>query len=348
MKHYHYTSTAPLEGLPGAVFGLALRESPVPTPGPGEVLVRMRASALNFADLVFLHGSVPQVDGVVPLLDGAGEIATVGDGVDGWRSGDKVIVHPHRKWIAGEPCPEHYGEVLGSLVDGTLAEYALMPAEALVAMPAHLSFAEAAALPCAGLSAWNSILGGPPARRPCLPGETVLVQGTGGVSLFALQFAKLAGCRVIATTSTAAKAELLQRMGADAVVNYRENPQWSDAVLAATNGRGVDLVVEVGGPNTLAQSIRSVRVGGRIAMIGIVGGLGSIDYLHLLPVIERALTLFANAMGSRADLSAMLRAVAQHRLRPVIDREFPFAQATQAVQHFAARGHIGKVVITHD
>lgn len=261
------------------MFGLLVRESSVPEPGPGQVLVRMRASALNFADLIFLRGSAPQVEDVVPLLDSAGE---------------------------------------------------------------------AAALPCAGLTAWNSILGGPPARRPCLPGETVLVQGTGGVSLFALQFARLAGCRVIATTSTAEKEAFLRRLGADTIINYRDNPHWGDLVLDATAGRGVDLAVEVGGPNTLPQTIRCVRVGGRIALIGIVGGLGSVDYLHLLPVIERALTLFANAMGSRDDLAAMLRAIGQHRLRPVIDREFPFDQAKQALQYFATRNHVGKVVITHD
>lgn len=347
MKSYHFTPDAPLDGVPGARFGIALRESPIPEPGPGQVLMRVRASALNFTDLIFLHGRLPQVAGRVPLLDGAGEIAGVGPGVNGWKIGDRVIAHPHQNWQAGEPRPEAYGNVLGSLVDGTLTEYALMPADMVVSMPGHLSFEEAASLPCAGLTAWNSILGGPPARRPCVPGDTVLVQGTGGVSLFVLQFAKLAGCRVIATTSTAAKAELLKKMGADAVINYVATPEWSAPVKEITRGRGVDLVVEVGGPSTLPQSIQSLRVGGRLALIGIVGGMGSLDYMHLLPIIEKALTVFANAMGSRADLESMLRMIGQHELRPVVDRVFPFDQAGDAFRHFASRAHIGKVVIAH-
>ncbi|QDX80744.1 hypothetical protein B9N43_05485 [Denitratisoma sp. DHT3] len=347
MKSFHFTPDAPLDGVPGATFGIELRESAIPKPGPGQVLVRMRASALNFTDLIFLHGRLPQVAGRVPLLDGAGEIAAVGAEVSSWRDGDRVIAHPHQNWLAGEPRPEAYGNVLGSLVDGTLRQYALMPADAVVAMPGHLSFEEAASLPCAGLTAWNSLLGGPPARRPCVPGDTVLVQGTGGVSLFVLQFAKLAGCRVIATTSTAAKADMLKRMGADAVINYVEHPAWSTQVLELTGGRGVDLVVEVGGPNTLPQSIRSMRVGGRLTLIGVVGGMGSLDYVHLLPIIEKALTVFANAMGSRADLEAMLRMIAQHKLRPTLDRVFPFERAGDAFRHFASRAHVGKVVISH-
>lgn len=347
MKSYRFTAGKPLEGVPGATFGIEPCETAIPQPHPGQVLVRVRASALNFTDLLFLHGSLPRVAGVVPLLDGAGEIAAVGADVSGWQAGDRVIVHPHRGWLAGEPRPEHYGSVLGCQVDGTLTEYALMPADGIVPMPAHLSFEEAASLPCAGLTAWNSLLGGPPARRPCVPGDTVLIQGTGGVSLFVLQFARLAGCRVIATTSTAAKAELLRRMGADAVIDYVDNPAWSAQVLELTQGQGVDLVVEVAGPSTLAQSIRSLRIGGRLALIGVVGGMGSVDYVHLLPIIEKALTVFANAMGSRADLQAMLRMIGQHGLRPTLDRVFPFEQAADAFCHFASRTHIGKVVISH-
>lgn len=347
MRSYRYTPDAPLAGVSGARFGIELRESSIPEPGPGQVLVRVRASALNFTDLIFLHGRLPQAAGLIPLLDGAGEIAATGPGVECWKQGDRVIAHPHQNWLAGEPRPECYGHVLGSLIDGTLAEYVLMPSDGVVAMPAHLSFEEAASLPCAGLTAWNSILGGPPARRPCVPGDTVLVQGTGGVSLFVLQFAKLAGCRVIATTSTAAKAALLKRMGADAVINYLETPEWSTPVRELTQGRGVDLVVEVGGPNTLPQSIRSLRVGGRLALIGIVGGMGSLDYVHLLPIIEKALTVFANAMGSRADLESMLRMISLHQLRPTLDQVFPFERADDAFRHFASRAHVGKVVITH-
>ena len=327
--------------------GIELRESETPQPGPGQVLLRIRASALNFADLTFLAGRLPNAEGLVPLLDGAGEIAALGPGVSRWRVGDRVIANPHQNWLAGEARPPSYGQVLGGTVDGMLRDHAVLPETGLAAMPAHLSFEEAAALPCAGLTAWNSILGGPPNKRPCVPGETVLVQGTGGVALFLLQFAKLAGCRAIALTSSQPKAELLRSMGADAVINYVETPDWSRPVLELAGGTGVDLVVELGGPGTLPQSIAVTRPGGRIALIGVVGGLGSIDYENLLPIITKALTVFANSMGSLADLENMSRAIEIHGLRPTLDRTFGFEEAPEAFRHFAARSHVGKVVISH-
>lgn len=348
MQSYHLSTSAPSLEIHGARLGLVLRESPNPEPGPGEVLVRVRASALNFADLSFLSGHLPHSEGLIPLLDGAGEVIAVGPGVSCWREGDRVIANPHQNWLAGELRPPHYGAVLGGMIDGMLRDHALVPETGLAAMPAHLSYEEAAALPCAGLTAWNSLMGGPPQKRPCAPGDTVLVQGTGGVALFLLQFAKLAGCRAIALTSTSEKMDFLRQRGADAVINYRETPQWSEPVLALTQGRGVDLAVELGGPGTLPESIKSVRPGGRLALIGLVGGLGSVDYLDMLPVIHKALTIFANSMGSLADLEDMLRAVGQHQLRPHIDRVFSFAEAPAAYRHFAGRGHIGKVVIRHD
>jgi NADPH:quinone reductase-like Zn-dependent oxidoreductase len=345
---YHLSANAPALDIPGAALGLAQRESDTPEPGPGQVLVRLRASALNYADLSFLAGHMPHAEGLIPLLDGAGEVAAVGPGVQRWQAGDRVIANPHQNWLAGELRPPNYGAVLGGMIDGTLRDYALVPETGLAATPEHLSDEEAAALPCAGLTAWNSIMGGPPHRRVCAPGESVLVQGTGGVALFLLQFAKLAGCRAIALTSTAEKAEFLRELGADAVINYRENPAWGDSVVELTGGRGVDLAVELGGPGTLPESIKAVRPGGRLALIGIVGGMGSVDYLHMIPIIHKALTLFANSMGSLADLENMLQAVSLHQLRPHIDRVFAFDEAAEAYRYFAGRGHIGKVVIRHD
>ncbi len=348
LQSYHFSARAPSLGIPGTALGIEPRQSPLPEPGPGQVLMRVRASALNFADLTFLSGHLPQAEGLIPLLDGAGEVVATGPGVSRWQVGDRVTANPHQNWLAGEPRPPNYGAVLGGMIDGMLRSHALMPETGLAATPTHLSDEEAAALPCAGLTAWNSLMGGPPHKRACVPGESVLVQGTGGVALFLLQFARLAGCRVIALTSTAEKMALLRELGADTVINYRETPQWGDAVLAATQGRGVDLAVELGGPGTLPQSIHCVRPGGRLALIGMVGGMGSVDYLHLIPIIHKALTLFANSMGSLADLENMLQAVGQHQLRPHIDRVFPFAQAPEAFRYFSGRGHIGKVVIRHD
>jgi NADPH:quinone reductase-like Zn-dependent oxidoreductase len=279
-------------------------------------------------------------------MDGAGIVEAVGPGVARWKAGDRVLANPNLLWLAGEPEPSTAGVVLGITAEGVLSELAILPETGLVSIPDALSFEAAASLPCAGLSAWSSLLGGP-TRRGVLPGDTILTQGTGGVSLFAVQFAKAMGCRVIATTSTAAKAERLKALGADVVINYAETPDWGVKALEATGGLGVDLVVEVGGPNTLPQSIMAAKVGGRIAMVGIVGGMGSIDFMSMLPINHKVLTLFANGMGNRLDLEAMLRFVVQNRIAPVIDKVFPFDKAEDAYKFFASRGHIGKVVISH-
>lgn len=345
MKTYTYDSAGTLRPVPGAAVGLSVVERDLAQPGPGEVQVAVKANSLNFVDLICFGGVYP-LDGRVPLLDGAGEVVAVGAGVTRFAVGDRVVANPHASWIAGPPAPGATGTVLGIMADGMLAERVNLGEEVLVAVPASLSFAEAASLPCAGLSAWSSLMGGPP-RYSVAPGATVVTQGTGGVSLFAVQFAKAMGCRVIATTSTAAKAERLAAMGADAVINYVETPEWGARVLELTGGLGADLIVEVGGPNTLPQSIMAARVGGRIAMVGVVGGMGSIDYAAMLPINHKVLTLFANGMGSRQDLADMLRFVDANGIRPTIDSTWDFAAAADAVAHFAARGHIGKVVIEH-
>lgn len=343
MKTYQYDASKIIENVWGAQVGLSVREVEEPTPGYDQVRVRMKAHSLNFVDLVCFSGAFP-VDGMVPLLDGAGIIEAVGAGVTKWKVGDRVVTNPHLNWLSGEPASDTTGVVLGITTHGTLSESVLLPESGLVAVPDSLGFEAAASLPCAGLSAWNSLMGGP-SRRGVLPGSTILTLGTGGVSLFAVQFAKAMGCRVIATTSSADKAERLKALGADVVINYKTTPEWGAAVLEATQGQGVDLVVEVGGPNTLPQSIIAAKVGGRVAMVGIVGGMGSIDYEHLLPINHKILTLYANGMGSRRDLEAMLRFVEINRIQPVIDSVYAFDKAEDAVRHFASRAHVGKVVI---
>jgi len=343
MKAYRFDASKTLEGVYGAAIGLTLREEEAPAPGPGQVLVRMRANSLNFVDLVCLSGAFP-VDGKIPLMDGAGVVEAIGPGVMRWTIGDRVLANPNLLWLAGEPEPSTAGVVLGITAEGVLAELVTLPEAGLVAIPESISFEQAASLPCAGLSAWSSLNGGP-TRRGVLPGDTILTQGTGGVSMFAVQFAKAMGCRVISTTSSAAKMERLKAMGSDEVINYIETPEWGAKVLELTGGLGVDLVVEVGGPNTLPQSIMASKVGGRIAMVGIVGGMGSIDYRHMMGVNHKVLTLFANGMGNRLDLEAMLRFVAQNKIQPVIDSVYPFEKAEDAYRFFSSRGHIGKVVI---
>jgi NADPH:quinone reductase-like Zn-dependent oxidoreductase len=345
MKAYRFDASKKLEGAYGAQIGLTLRDETVPIPGHGQVLVRMRAFSLNFVDLVCLMGAYP-VDGRVPLMDGAGIVEAIGPGVTRWKVGDRVLANPNLNWLAGEPEPSTAGVVLGITAEGVLAELVTLPESGLGAIPDSISFEAAASLPCAGLSAWSSLSGGP-TRRGVRPGDTVLTQGTGGVSLFAVQFAKAMGCRVIATTSNAAKMERLKALGADEVINYVETPEWGAKVLELTGGLGVDLVVEVGGPNTLPQSIMASTVGGRIAMVGIVGGMGSIDFRHMMGVNHKVLTLFANGMGNRQDLESMLRFVAQNKIRPVIDSVYPFDKAEDAYRFFAGRGHVGKVVIAH-
>lgn len=345
MKCYQFTSAAPMAGVPGANLGLALAERDPGKPAPGQVQVAVKANSLNYVDLITLGGAFP-VDGRIPLLDGAGEVIAVGDGVYGFKPGDRVVANPHSNWIAGPPAPGSTGMVLGIIVDGMLSDTVTLPESTLVRLPDSLGYDQAASLPCAGLSAWSSLSGGP-SKYAVTPGSTVLTQGTGGVSLFAVQFAKAMGCRVIATTSSSAKMNMLKAMGADHVLNYVENPEWGAAALDLTGGNGVDLVVEVGGPNTLPQSIAAAKAGGRIAMVGIVGGMGSIDYAHMLGINHKVLTLYANGMGSRRDLEDMLRFVDVNAIQPTIDSTFAFGDAESAYRHFASRGHVGKVVISH-
>lgn len=337
------TMKAVLIRRPGGPETLEIVERPVPTPGPGEVLVRMHAATLNYRDLVVLRGGYrkrqKQAD-LVPLSDGAGEIAGLGDGVEGFKEGDRVVGGFFPEWRSGDLDQRALESDGGRANDGVLAEYRIFPAHGVLRFPDHLGFEQAAALPCAGLTAWSATVG-----QGVGPDTLMLTQGTGGVSLFALQFAKLAGAEVIATSSSPAKLERARVLGADHLIDYTETPDWGRRALDIAHPRdGVDLVVELGGESTLKQSLTAVRPGGTVAMIGVLSGAGFGD--ALLPfVVSRQVRLQGVTVGSMADFQRMLNAVATHRLEPVMDRTFALADVAQAYEHLSSGRHVGKVAI---
>jgi NADPH:quinone reductase-like Zn-dependent oxidoreductase len=326
---------------PNGIDGLALVDKPVPEPGAGEVLVRLKAATLNYRDLIAVKGGYGsrQKFPLVPLSDGAGVIERVGPGVREFVSGDRVIGSFFENWIGGEPSESKMRSALGGAVDGVLSEHRIFPRHALVKTPDHLSDIEAAALPCAGVTAWSAVvkLGG------IKPGQTVLTQGSGGVSLFAIQFAKMCGARVIATSSSDAKIERLKTLGADFTLNYKATPDWGKKAREWT-GHGVDLVVEVGGVGTLNESIRATRIGGTIAFIGVLAGPPTSDSRLPLMVMQQQ-RLQGVTVGSVEDLQAMADAIAVHRMKPVVDRIFSFDQVRQAFSHMESGAHFGKVAI---
>jgi len=327
---------------PAGIDSLVLREAPTPKPGRGQVLVKMRAASLNYRDLMVLTGryarGAPLPD-LVPLSDGAGEVADIGPEVTRVKPGDRVAGIFMQSWIGGDIEPDHAASSLGGAIHGVLAEYVLFDHQGLVQLPSHLSFEEGATLPCAGVTAWNALYAG----RPLIAGQSVLVLGTGGVSIFALQFARAAGAQVIATSSSDDKLARASQLGAAATVNYRDHPEWQQEVLALTDGRGVDHVIEVGGAGTLARSIEAARLGGQIHQIGVLtGGGGQID--PSVPM-RKGLILRGIYVGSRQMFDAMNRAIAVNTLRPVIDRVFAFEQAADAYRHMQSQAHLGKIVI---
>src|ERR1700736_2018798 len=303
---------------PGSVDGLVLTERSVPSPAVGEVLVRVRASSLNFRDLMIINGQYPMPvpPGRVPLSDGAGEVVAVGAGVTRFKVGDRVINSFFPNWFGGafNAMPEQW--VVDR--DGWLTEYKAVSAEALVAMPGYLTFEQAATLPCVAVTAWSALSG-------VRAGETVLTQGMGGVSLFAVQLAKALGARVIATTSSPDKARRLRALGADEVIDYRASPDWGDQARALAGGRGVDRVVDVGGPDTLAQSVKAIALGGQVSLVGVLAGAeGGIDFMSMFFSLAAFKPI---VVGSRRDLDALCRTIEQHEIRPVIDSVFVFEDA---------------------
>jgi len=329
-----------LQGPDGAE-GLRLVDRPIPEPVAGQVLVRMKAATLNYRDLLTVKGGYGsrQKFPLIPVSDGSGTVEAVGTGVRQFAAGDRVTGSFFENWLAGEPSEAKMHAALGGSVDGVLAEYRLFPAHALVRTPAHLSDEEAAALPCAGLTAWSAVvkLGG------IKPGQTVLTQGTGGVSLFALQFAKMCGARVIATSSSDVKIERLKSLRADVTINYQTTPDWGKKARELTD-HGVDLVVEVGGVGTLNESIRATRIGGTIAFIGVLAGPPPANSRLPLMVMQQQ-RLQGVTVGSVEDLKAMCDAISLSGVRPVIDRTFAFDRVKEAFAHMASGSHFGKVAI---
>jgi NADPH:quinone reductase-like Zn-dependent oxidoreductase len=322
----------------GSIDGLELCEEPTPKPGPGEILIRIMATSLNYRDLSILQGWSPfgVEPGRVPVSDAAGIVEAVGPGVTRFAVGDRVANAFVPGWTAGpfrELRPQY-----GLQLDGWLSEYRCIDQNELVAIPASISFAEAATLPCAAVTAWSAIAGIGPHQR-------VLTQGTGGVSLFAVQFAKAAGAEVIATTSSSEKAARLRALGADHVINYAETPDWGEQAKGIAGGRGVDRVVEVGGPGTFAQSIKAVAIGGQISMVGVLASGDMPGFLDLFLSLARFQPI---ATGNRQDLEDVIATVARHDMHPVIDSRFAFEDTTSAWKRFAGRNLFGKVVITQD
>lgn len=325
---------------PGSIDALTLVERLRPTPGHGQVLMRVRACSLNYRDLAVVRGTYARglKLPLVPLSDGAGEIVEVGPGVTRFAVGDRVVAIFMQGWIAGAPREEYARTSLGGAIDGMLAEYVVLDQEGLIAIPAHLPYQDAATLPCAAVTAWNALV----SEGRLKPGDTVLVLGSGGVSVFALQFARMTGARVIATSSSEGKLVRLLEIGASDGVNYRTTAHWDKRVRELTAGRGVDHVVEVGGAGTLGRSLNAVRQGGRVSLIGVLTGAGEIDPT---PVLRKAVTLQGIFVGSRQMFEEMNRAIEAAAMRPIVDRVFEFAQAREAYRYLESAAHFGKVVI---
>jgi NADPH:quinone reductase-like Zn-dependent oxidoreductase len=325
---------------PGGLTNLVIENRADPKPKAGEVLVRVRASSLNYHDFIVVLGGIPTPDGRIPMSDGAGEVVAVGEGVTKWKVGDKVISLFFPNWQSGQVEAAGFQSVPGDGADGFGCELYAGPETAFTRMPKGWTFDEAATLPCAALTAWRGMY----VETRTKPGDWVLVQGTGGVSIFALQFAKATGARVIATSSSEAKMEKLRALGADHVINYKENPDWGKKAFELTGGRGVDEVVEIGGPGTVAQSINACRPGGHISLIGVLTGVSG--EVPTAALFSRNITLSGITVGSRRQQEDMVDAIDATGFKPVIDSRFPLDQIAAAFAHQASQQHFGKIVLT--
>jgi NADPH:quinone reductase-like Zn-dependent oxidoreductase len=320
---------------------LALVERPTPVAGPGQVVLRMRAAALNFRDLLMAEGryNPRQPLPLVPCSDGVGEVVETGPGVERVRPGERVLPIFAQRWIAGRPARDRLRSTLGGPLDGTLAEMMVAEAEGVVHAPAKLSDVQAATLPCAGVTAWAALT----EHTRVGPGDVVLVEGTGGVSIFALQLGQLLGARVIVTSSSEAKLERARTLGAWATIHYPSTPEWGKEVRRLTDGEGVDVVLDVGGASTLGQAVEAVRFGGCVCLVGNV--TGSSHALQLPAVFMRQLRLQGVLVGPRESLETLVRAVEARPFEPVIDRVFRLEEAREALEHLRAGSHMGKVCI---
>jgi NADPH:quinone reductase-like Zn-dependent oxidoreductase len=314
--------------------GLKRGERDRPTAGPGQVLVRMRAASLNFRDLAIVAGKYfrgPLTADTIPLSDGAGEVAAVGPGVTQFAVGDRVVA----TFTQGDP-----PAALGFPLDGTLTEYAALPVSGLLRLPEHLSFEEAATLPCAGVTVWNALMHGPKSLRP---GETVLALGTGGVAIFALQLGKITGARVIITSSSDAKLERARALGADHCINYKTTPDWDKTVLDLTGGHGADHVIDTGGVGTLPRSYLAVGPGGTVSVIGVM--TRPEGDLSPYPLMTKGAMVRGIFVGAREHFEGLMKAVTVNRLHPVIDKAFDFDASVEAFKYLKSAQHFGKVVI---
>lgn len=323
---------------------LRLSTRPDPRPGPGQVLLRMKAASLNYRDLVVPDRGYGQYTGTLPLIpisDGVGEVVEVGANTSRVKVGDRVCPVFMQRWIGGELNLERITGSLGGPIDGVMADFMVLPEDGVSIVPAHLTDEQAATLPCAALTAWSALV----TEGRLRAGDRLLVQGTGGVALFALQFAKLAGAHVTVISSSDDKLARAKALGADAGINYVAEPEWAKASRAITGGAGFDHILELGGERTLPQSLRCIRPGGTISMIGVLSGGTMSASLGL--VVTRQVRLQGITVGSRDGFEAMLRAIGQHRLEPVVDRVFGFEQLKDAMAHLKAGSHFGKVCIRH-
>jgi len=312
-----------------------------PSPiGAGQVRVRLRASSLNYHDYLVATGVLPAPDGRILMVEGAGDVVEVGGGVSEFAIGDRVVSTFFPRWLGGDLTLEATAGIPGDAdEDGYAREEAVVPATALTRAPTGYSHAEAATLPCAALTAWRALF----VEGRFKPGDTVLVQGTGGVSIFALQFAKAAGARVIATSSSPVKLKRLRELGADHVINYRDDPSWGQTARQLTGGRGVDHVVEIGGPGTLAQSIAACRLRGHIALIGVLTGFAG--EVPTVAIMAGNVQISGMTVGSREQQLAMIRAIEANGVRPVIDSSYPLEGLADAFRHQVSGGHFGKICV---
>ena len=317
-------------------------ERPTPSPEAGEVLVKVRAISFNYRDLLVVKGlynpklKLPRI----PVSDGAGEVVAVGDNVTLWKPGDRVAGIVMQNWLDGPPTAIKSRRALGGDIDGMLAEYVVLKETGVVGLPEHLSFQEAATLPCAGVTAWNALSVG-----DLKPGSTVLIQGTGGVAIFALQLARLRGARVLGISSSFEKLERAYSLGLDAGLDYKENPEWDRWALDETGGQGVDLVVEVGGLATLPRSLRALRIGGAIAQVGVLSGATDAATFPITTILHKQVRMQGIYVGSRKDFEDLNKAISLATLRPV-GENFHWSQAREALARMEEGSHFGKLVLT--
>lgn len=324
---------------PAGLDHLTLTEQEVGEWGPGEILVRWHASSLNYHDLLVANGGLPVSEGRIPMSDGAGEIVAIGAGVTRWQTGDKVMSLFFPDWQEGRHRSERTRAITGDSIDGCAREYAVLSENAVTRMPKGLTYAEAATLPCAGLTAWQALM----VRGQMQAGDSLLVQGTGGVSIFALQIAKAAGVSVVATTSSNAKGERLRAIGADHIINYSEDENWGDTVRKVSGG-GVDHVIDIGGGATLQHSIIAARTSGQISLVGILGGVSA--KVNVPMIFSKQLQVHGVAVGSAAMQDSMVRAVENGGIKPVIDANYDLSEIAAAFSYQASAKHFGKITLS--